>query len=64
MLVYVRGKPDDHSVNMRNPLKRGSSNPWLEQDRRHQRRIIVTAVVLAVAVLGGLGWLVHALMDR
>lgn len=48
---------------MRNPFKRHTSNPWLQQDRQDQRRVILTAVVFALAVLGGVALLVHALLN-
>lgn len=48
---------------MRNFLKRDPGNPWLQKDRQDQRRIILTAVFFALAVLGGVGLLVHALLN-
>jgi hypothetical protein len=38
------------------------SNPWLEQDRLEQRKLLATALVFAGTVLAGLVWLVYALV--
>ena len=38
------------------------SNPWLEQDRSEQRKLLVTAVIFTSAVLFGFGLLVYGLI--
>lgn len=54
---------ENPEARMRNPFKASTSNPWLEKDRQDQRRIIATGVIFASAVVGGLGWLIHALLN-
>ncbi len=49
---------------MRRFFKRHTKNPWLDKDRHDQRRIIVTAVLFALALLGGIGWLIYALVSH
>lgn len=48
---------------MLNPFRKDSHNPWLEQQRREVRRVIIAVVVGATVVLGGIGWLIHALVN-
>lgn len=38
-----------------------TTNPWLEQDRQHERKTIVTVVVIALVVASGIGFLIYAL---
>lgn len=38
------------------------SNPWLQQDRMEQRKLLGTAVAFAGAVLFGLGLLIYGLI--
>lgn len=61
--IYARAIPGNVDTRMPDFLKRNRSNPWLEKDRQDQRRIILTAVILVLAVLGGIGLLLHALMN-
>lgn len=37
-------------------------NPWLEQDRQEQRKLLATALGFAGAVLFGFGLLIYALV--
>lgn len=46
----------------RNPFKSRSSNPWLDQDRQEQRHLVATGVFFALAAVGGLVWLIYALV--
>lgn len=39
-----------------------TKNPWLEQDRQDQRRVIVTVLIFAAFVLTGIGLLVYAIL--
>ncbi|AOS45557.1 hypothetical protein Verru16b_02638 [Lacunisphaera limnophila] len=48
---------------MGSPLKRRNNNPWMDQDRQNQRRVIATGVLFALIVLGGVGLLVYALVQ-
>lgn len=38
------------------------SNPWLEQDRQEQRKLLSTALIFSGAVLFGFGLLIYGLI--
>jgi hypothetical protein len=42
-------------------FNRHTTNPWVEQDRQDQRRIILTVVVIVGVVAAGIGLVVYAL---
>jgi hypothetical protein len=44
-------------------LGKDTSNPWLEKDRQDQRRVVLTAVIFAAVVIGGIALLIYALMQ-
>lgn len=47
---------------MPNPLRKDSSNPWLEKERGDVRRVILTVVLFASVACAGFGWLIYALL--
>jgi hypothetical protein len=42
-------------------FSRHTTNPWIEQDRQDQRRLILSVVVIVGVVAAGIGLLVYAL---
>lgn len=44
-------------------FSKDTTNPWLEQDRQAHRRVVITGVVIAAIVLGGIGLLIYALLQ-
>lgn len=52
-----------YAAEMWNPFRR-HKNAWIETDRREVRRIVITAVILATAILTGTAFLIYALVQK
>lgn len=47
---------------MFSPFRRKSDNAWVESDRRERYKLVLATLALTVAVAGGIGFAIYAII--